>query len=212
MADVSDQRRFVAETDVDWHQFMIADFPVSIETAPVPANGLFSVLPGRLTVYVGASSGTVTVAVEPRTAPPGTVELDGWDEVCEADLYAPAGEVAVRPLVTYSPGISELPVLSTRGAGLYRVRVHARGRDLQTDIVAFEPIEDYLIQVWPTANGSVDQILKATDALGERLRQNSETANSPSAPRPQPPQSKPGGTEGFNTTVLHRAEQNPPLP
>jgi hypothetical protein len=149
---------------------MIADFPISFEEPPMPANGLFSVLPGSMNVYVGASSGSVTVSVEPRDTPPATVELDGWDEVAEADLHALAGQVSVVALMADSP---DLPNLTVQGAGLYRVRVHARGRDLKTDLVAFEPIEDYLIQVWPTVDESVGQVLKSSDTYGEILREQS---------------------------------------
>ena len=168
---MGDQQRFSAETEADAHQFLLSDFPVSFDEPPVPANGLFSVLPGKVTIYVGASSGAITVTVEPRENPPEVVELDGWEEVAEADVDVPAGQLGVRAIMADSPN---LPLLSAHGPGLYRMRVHARGRDIATDIVAFEAVEDYLIQAWPTTTAGEERVLKTTDARGYRLRQQAD--------------------------------------
>ncbi|GLY96156.1 hypothetical protein [Actinoplanes sp. NBRC 103695] len=165
---MGDQQRFSAETHVDAHQFLLSDFPVSFDEPPVPANGLFSVLPGEMVVYVGASSGAVTVTVEPRYNPPEAVELDEWEEVAEADVDVPNGQLGVRAIMAESP---DLPLLSAHGPGLYRARVHARGRDIAFDVVAFEAVEDYLLQAWPSTTGGEEHVFKASDARGHRLRQ-----------------------------------------
>jgi len=49
------------------------------------------------------------------------------------------------------------------GAGWYRVRAHARGRDLMFDLVAEEPVEDYLVIAWP-ADPAVPESLRVTAA------------------------------------------------
>ncbi|WP_016906775.1 hypothetical protein [Streptomyces xiaopingdaonensis] len=46
-------------------------------------------------------------------------------------------------------GPYDLPILTPRGAGHYRVRVHARGRDTEPDGFVEEPVEDYLLIAWP---------------------------------------------------------------
>ncbi|OJF12996.1 hypothetical protein [Couchioplanes caeruleus] len=148
------------------------------------ANGLFSLSPGCMTIHVGASSGLVTVAVEPRTASPTDINLDDWDEIGEGDLYADTGEVIVRALMDSPP---ELPALTVRGPGNHRVRVHAKGRDLHTDLVAFEPIENYLIQAWPSSDPADDIMIKQSDTYGAALRRTTFTP-APSQPRTAPPQ------------------------
>jgi hypothetical protein len=171
MAGMGDQRRFSAETQVDAHQFLLSDFPASFDEPPVPANGLFSVLPGKMTIYVGASSGAVNVTVEPRGDAPEAVVLDEWDEVIEADVEVPAGQLGVRAIMADSP---DLPLLSAHGPGLYRVRVHARGRDIAFDLVAFEAVEDYLIQAWTAKAPNEEHVFKTTDARGHLLRQQAD--------------------------------------
>jgi len=168
---MGDPPRFTAETRVDAHQFLLSDFPVSFDEPSVPANGLLSVLPGKMIVYVGASSGAVTVTVEPRDNPPEAVELDEWEEVAEADVDVPNGQLGVRAIMAESPN---LPILSAHGPGLHRVRVHARGRGIAFDVVAFEAVENYLLQAWPSTTVGEEHVFKTTDGRGRRLRQQAE--------------------------------------
>jgi hypothetical protein len=179
--------RAEAATSTDAHQFLVAERLYLFSPAPVPVNGLFSITDGCMTVYVGASSGLVTVAVEPRTTAPSTTDLDDWDEVGEGDLHATQGEVIVRALMDSPP---DLPVLTTQGPGNYRARIHAKGRDLHPDLVAFEPVEKYLIQIWPAAQPEGDRVIKQSDAYGRSLRQ-TVTATVPSTPRTTPPRPVP---------------------
>ncbi|MGH3449573.1 MAG: hypothetical protein ACRDQW_02380, partial [Haloechinothrix sp.] len=53
--------------------------------------------------------------------------------------------------------------------GYYRLRAHARGRDIATDGVASEPVEDYLFVVWPAPPGP-ETVHKQTDAWGADVR------------------------------------------
>lgn len=75
----------------------------------------------------------------------------------------------------------DLPLLTPQGPGTYRVRVHARGRDIAPDGVAYEPVEDYLLIVWPTEPQPED-VHKQTDRYGAELRAQ------PSRPAPPPPE------------------------
>jgi hypothetical protein len=77
------------------------------------------------------------------------------------------------------------PVLTQAGAGGYRIRVHARGRDTAPDLVALEPVEWYLIQVWP-APPAPERVLRQTDRYGAELRQAAAAAAPPHAPAPDP--------------------------
>ncbi|MEU2726066.1 hypothetical protein [Streptomyces smyrnaeus] len=76
------------------------------------------------------------------------------------------GDMHVRALMDDPP---DLPVLAPAGPGSYRVRVHARGRDIAPDGVAEEPVEDYLLIVWP-APPEPDTVHKQTDNFGAEWR------------------------------------------
>ncbi len=67
----------------------------------------------------------------------------------------------------------DLPVLTPAGPGSYRVRVHARGRDTAPDGVAEEPLEDYLLTVWPAPPRS-DTVYKQTDEYGATWRRQAQ--------------------------------------
>ncbi|MDI6104848.1 hypothetical protein QLQ12_40305 [Actinoplanes sp. NEAU-A12] len=129
----------------------------------------------------------MTVTVEVRQSLPAHVETGDWDEVIETDFHASTGDVVVRALMDDPP---PLPALTTNGPGTYRFRVHAAGRDLHPDAVAFEPTESYLIQTWPTAAPQAEIVYQQSDTVGAELRRSATTAalsEAPSPPRPPAP-------------------------
>ncbi|UNZ21334.1 hypothetical protein [Streptomyces sp. 891-h] len=153
---------------VDYHLFELADGDdhVPFEDYAAP-NGLVFSKPGCAIVLVGASSGDVNVEVEVRDRPPsGGPVTDGWDEVVDHSVTSLTGNMHVRALMEDPP---DLPVLTPAGPGSYRVRVHARGRDIAPDGVAEEPLEDYLLVVWP-APTQPDTVHKQTDRFGADWR------------------------------------------
>ncbi|WP_406358548.1 hypothetical protein [Streptomyces sp. NBC_00658] len=151
---------------VDYHTFHLADADAALPPF-IPTNGLAIAQPGIVVVVTGASSGRVSVAVEVREAPPAELDANAWDEVVDVTLEATTGRVRVASLMADAP---ELPVLTPFGPGPYRVRVHARGRDIAPDGVAFEPVEDYLVITWPD-RPQPDVVHKRTDRHGEQLRE-----------------------------------------
>ncbi|WP_407341946.1 hypothetical protein [Pengzhenrongella phosphoraccumulans] len=79
-------------------------------------------------------------------ARPDVVEA-GWEDVGEVSFFADG-----RPVFVRGPWVEHRDLrydLVDGGVGWYRVRAHARGRDLRFDLVAEEPVEDYLLEAWP---------------------------------------------------------------
>jgi hypothetical protein len=155
---------------VDWRQFSIIDVPRSADAVwPVPSdwsNGLVSVEATGAVVFTGIKSGAINVTAEAHDREPAA-ELEAWDEVIEFTLTSTAGWLRVLEEV---PGDQfKLPNLSPHGPGAYRLRCHARGRDIAYDGSAIEPVEDYLIQAWRSPPASVT-VIKQTDACGANLR------------------------------------------
>jgi len=48
------------------------------------------------------------------------------------------------------------------------VRAHARGRDLRFDLVAEEPVEDYLLEAWPE-DPAEPHTVQVTSRIGRQL-------------------------------------------
>ncbi|MFI5608717.1 hypothetical protein [Amycolatopsis sp. NPDC051903] len=117
-------------------------------------------------VLTGIHTGSVTVTARALDTEPDSVELDGWDEVAEVSVDSEYGE-----LIVYGTGehLPDFPELAHAGPGSYRVRVHARGRDIAPHLNVSEPVEDYLISVWP-APEAPDVVYKQSDKRGQEYR------------------------------------------
>jgi hypothetical protein len=161
-----------AVVHVSYHMFIVSeDGQTPTFEGDLGSNGLVfpSRTDGGLFVWTGIHSGVVTVTAELlATSPP--VEDAGWEEAVEVSLHAPFGRVMVACLMDDFP--EGLPVLTPAGPGDYRVRVHALGRDTDIDGTAFEPFEDYLVQVWPGAPAP-EVVYKQTDRYGAQIRESS---------------------------------------
>lgn len=150
---------------VDYHQFFIADGGEQPEVLQRSTNGLADPLEYAVDVQTGVAAGVVAVAVQFHPMPPA-LQAEPWDEVVEVSVETPTGELRLTALMR---DIDPDPPALTPRPGWYRVRVHARGRDINIDGVAFEPSEEYLIQLWPAAE-SPESIHKQTDEFGALVR------------------------------------------
>jgi hypothetical protein len=137
---------------------------------PGGANGLVGVAPGLAMVVTGTQFGNVSVGVQAGESDPG-LDIGQWDEVVEVSLVSgPDGE----GLSVTSDGDEshEFLHLTPPGAGSYRVRVHARGRDAgaDRDVVSGRPVEEHLIHIWP-APEAPETVHKTTDEIGAGYRE-----------------------------------------
>lgn len=153
------------------HGFGLLDMgEIPIETVDY-SNGLLAPMSAGAMVCTGIDTGYARVRVITRAGPPGEiVEADDapWEEVVEADVHAPYGQLCVDSLL-HGP-VANLPVLSTAGPGRYRIRAHARGRDTAYDMVREDPVEDYLLVVWPARDGVDPSMIRVTDRCGRGMR------------------------------------------
>ncbi|MEU9485734.1 hypothetical protein AB0D83_19090 [Streptomyces decoyicus] len=69
----------------------------------------------------------------------------------------------------------DLPTLILQGPGWHRMRVHASGRSINPDGVGEEPVEDYLIAVWPQ-EPSESVVIRSSKMIDEALPANADTA------------------------------------
>ena len=193
------------------HTFgLFDDYQIPIDTADW-SNGLIVTMDIGASIYTGIDRGTVRVTVDLRTTAPADIDTGPWDDIVEASIHAPHGNLRVH-LLEYGPHSSapDLPLLSTAGAGTYRLRAHTRGRDEQFDAVSTEPGEDYLLSIWPAA-AQPDLIIRATDRCGYGLRLSSLTT-----PIKDPHRQPPGHQElqtrnaELRAALLPQAPDQPP--
>lgn len=183
---------------VSHHQFFLTDGPHDPVAPMQSTNGLIDAAVGAAIIRTGIHTGVVRLTVEPRAdAPPARLNED-WEAIVEVSLQAPAGQLRVATLIVQLA--EPFPVLTPAGAGDYRVRVHARGRDTDIDGTAFEPVEDYLVQVWPAPPGP-QHVYKLADRYGTELLQ-TQQATPPSAAPEQA-----GARDGQRDALLHQSLQ-----
>ncbi|MFE1444413.1 hypothetical protein [Streptomyces sp. NPDC058739] len=123
-------------------------------------TGLVCATAGAVQVITGIHTGDVHVTVEPHSQPPEPAP--GWEEIAEISCHSPSGDILVTH---YMDDPADLPSLASQGPGSYRLRVHARGRDLATGQTVDEAVESYLIQSWPAGHHDA-LVVKASDAYG----------------------------------------------
>ncbi|QIS02628.1 hypothetical protein F5X71_10130 [Nocardia brasiliensis] len=149
---------------VDHHQFLLT--AAATDPTDITAESdLIWTGPGFVAVQAGIAYGPVTLTLD-TTAESG-VELTDWD-IVEETVIESAEELLVISLDGHvAEQFAPVP------PGRYRVRVHARGRDLNYDIDVTEPSETYLIQI---------QLIPARDDGGMGVITSLHTASGPGRP------------------------------
>jgi hypothetical protein len=132
----------------------------------VRTNGLVSVDDGWLHVHTRVDGGEVHVTAEVYESEP-PFDLAGWEDVAEASVPAPDGCLTLDGVTIGAP--DGYPPLSPAGPGDYRVRVHARGRDVPPWQTPESITEFYLLQVWPSTPAP-PRVLSAKSAHSADLR------------------------------------------
>jgi hypothetical protein len=141
------------------------------------SNGLVCAMERGARIFTGVYGGPVTCSVQllaEPARPPSAAEMKDWDDIVEISVLSTTGGLTLAAIEGEQP--TGFPVLSFAGPGSYRLRVHVRGRDLDTDGVAEdaweyddgvapEPTENYLLQVWP-ATPAPEVSYQLRDAYG----------------------------------------------
>jgi hypothetical protein len=125
---------------------------------PPSEHGLLTGDTGWIAVLTGQDWATVDVEIESLSTPPAGEPRDVWEMAVERSIA-----VGASPHIAISdPYGGPQHTIATPEAA-YRIRVHCRNRGRPT-------LESYLIQVWPAAATSGEQLLAGPDALSQDLR------------------------------------------
>lgn len=160
---------------VDYWFFQLQDAGEFIQPAPFGPNGLVNASPTMVYIYAGMKFGLVAVSVDIRDEAPRGNDLDAWDDVVEISVHVNQE----LQLLTWDnlPPTPEVPVLTPHGPGDYRLRVHARNRDLGEIRPPDAAPDEFLLVIWP-APPAPEIAYKLTDQTGARYRAEFERAMS----------------------------------
>ncbi|GAA3136976.1 MULTISPECIES: hypothetical protein [Rhodococcus] len=153
--------------DTDYHQFMIEAGPLrELIHGQNPDFPLAMFAGDLLRVNVGVKSGPVNVTVEVHHTPP-FYDDNTWEDSVEGDLtQAIAHRVNIVSFwdnMNADGKAADILGLTPPGKRRYRVRIYARGKNIRFDAHHDgDPVEDYLIQMWPTAEAESPRQIKHT--------------------------------------------------
>ncbi len=138
-----------ATADIDYHSLALNGIDPDlndIDFVSRKLNSLTASTDSGLMLFTGIAMGPVRMHLEAATAEV-EVDLDDWETVVEVPLETPEGRIAFSTL--FGGGAPDVN-MATSGPGTYQVRVGNRGHDVAYDLVVTEPVEDLLVQVWPS--------------------------------------------------------------
>ncbi|MFC9355743.1 hypothetical protein ACFTZB_04030 [Rhodococcus sp. NPDC057014] len=115
------------------------------------ASGLVMSSGERVFVNTGIESGLVSLMIAAHRGWPGPAERQGWEDVAEISFVSSSSLLSVLYFTSLDNGPKSrhtVPLARAVG-GEYRARVCARGRDLFFGLKVDDPVEKYVIYVWP---------------------------------------------------------------
>lgn len=137
-----------SKTYVEWHQFGIGHETGETRERPVDQGSVIFVVQRMFcTVRTGIASGYVRLTTEALDGPPASID-ESWEDIGEVSLDSSPDIPMHATSWERDPDVELTDRLDAHGPGTYRLRVHARGRDLHWDGSTLEPVEDYLILSW----------------------------------------------------------------
>ncbi|UOT01581.1 hypothetical protein MPY17_21550 [Rhodococcus opacus] len=163
--------------EADHHQFTIGERQADTLAVAVESSSSTQVV-NFLTVHTGVAYGPVSIGVEILGDQPESTLFEDWENVAECTIRA--STLCVMTL--QGEPVEDITELTGVDPGKFRVRVHARGRDLNWDMDVAEPTEDYLVQLWPVPRVWGFVRLKKTDTAWSEVDPEVPIA-APTAPR-----------------------------
>jgi len=152
--------------EVDFHQFTIGHDEGPVDHPKVSRVELvWAITATSARVSTGIASGPVRVTCRALDEAPLVLE-DGWEDVMELSLET-TPDWALSAAGNWGGDEELVDRIDVHGPGTYRLRVHARGRDINYDGAVEEPVEDYLVLGWP-APAAPTRVLKATSKVGRQ--------------------------------------------
>ncbi|MER5408908.1 hypothetical protein [Streptomyces sp. NPDC002769] len=163
---------------------VLDDGVIAVETADW-SNGLVAPMAQGALIVTGINTGYIRVSLLPLEGPPVEAPAESWEEIVEVSLHAPKSNLQLESLEF---GAVAPATRAESASSWYRLRVHARGREVLRDKVSMDPVEDYLLISWPAAREDA-VVLRSSENIERRLH--AQPANSVDAPTPLPAEENP---------------------
>ena len=140
------------EARVELSTLLVQSAKTGIAATETSVGGLLNAyVDDEITVQTGIEDGPVDVEIRALDRAPASVE-PGWEDVSEMSFRAGAdARVSIRGIEPYAENdrTDWVQRLDAHGQGWYRIRVHAKDRDLATGEWVDRPLEKYLVMAWP---------------------------------------------------------------
>ncbi len=156
------------EVHAEWHgvRFLNCELPLPPHGSGVKKTGLIFDGLEYPEVAPGVWSGPVGVTVESRSSQPEEVE-GLWEDVAEFLAIVTDGPLVLGGI--WETPMPDWPRLDGFGPGTYRIRVHARGRDIAYDGAVSEATEEYLLVSWPEKESRPASLMALTSRAGKSV-------------------------------------------
>ncbi|MET7944393.1 hypothetical protein [Streptomyces sp. NPDC005302] len=141
---------------------LLVDGLIPVESADW-SNGLVAPMSQGALIVTGINTGFVEAAVTAQHSAPVAAPAKTWDEIVEVSVRARGGNMRLESL-DLGPVADALVLLPPSASGWYRLRVHAYGRELLRDQTSMEPVEKYLLTIWPGSETSVT-VVRASERI-----------------------------------------------
>lgn len=157
---------------VEYNRFTVGGPTAEPGTQELPyANGLVAATtdrPGGAVILTGLADGQVRVTAELHADRQDMVNAAEWEDVAEIGIDWHGGQPRVIGADVVPP--SFIAFADDQPSGPFRLLVAGRNRDAGESRAEDEPVEEYLIDMWPASHTEPDRIIKATSRLGEFWR------------------------------------------
>ncbi|BCL25171.1 hypothetical protein ACFFS2_39745 [Streptomyces aurantiacus] len=157
---------------VEYNRFTLVGPDAVTGTEELPyGNGLVAATadpPGGAVILTGLADGQVRVTARLLPSAPA-VPLDNWQDAAIVALRWPGGPMRLLGADVVPP--SALAFAPDQPPGVYGLLVAGRHRDDGETRGTEDPVEEYLIRLWPSASAEPARLLKATSETGAYWRQ-----------------------------------------
>jgi hypothetical protein len=142
---------FHGPVEAEYSRFYLRDRAYRRTLATTGPQGLVTVRPCELVLATGTVYGPVGCTVVVSDDDPGA-ELDRYEDVEEVGFVSATGVLALTEWGRDTPRAPD--IVLPAGPGGYRLRYHARHTDLAAEPAGDAVVDDYLVQIWPSADAA----------------------------------------------------------
>lgn len=146
---------------IDHHQFVLGA-PEADTLTPDTRGSLMETGPEFVTFYTGIAYGPANLELNVYADDPGIDDPERWEVIEESSILI---EENLHVMTLGGDVVHAFDAtLRDLATDTYKVRGYARGRDISWDMDVSDPVEDYRIDLWSSADAEPIISIKKTDS------------------------------------------------